>query len=229
MDRKKAIRLAAIIGALIGAGAVRFDLRPFLARFPFLAFDKALMSHRSLWIVCLAGWLILSVYWEIAAVKTAAAESIESGTSRGVHVFLVSLAQVLVLIPIRGLGRAWPVSVPLMAIGLAVETAGLGVAFWARLHLGQNWSGRIAVKVEHQLIRSGPYGLMRHPIYTGVLAMYLGSAVVTGEWLAMIGLAIVGVAYWRKIRLEEATLDAAFGPDYEAYRRTTKGLVPGMF
>jgi len=79
------------------------------------------------------------------------------------------------------------------------------------------------------LIRSGPYRRLRHPIYAGLLAMYAGPALATGEWLALIGVAIAGLAYWRKIRLEEANLETAFGGDYEVYRRETWVLVPGVF
>jgi protein-S-isoprenylcysteine O-methyltransferase Ste14 len=83
--------------------------------------------------------------------------------------------------------------------------------------------------VDHQLIRSGPYKLLRHPIYTGILAMYLGTAVVSGEWLAVIGVVLVVFAYWRKIRLEEANMVVAFGADYDAYRRESWALVPGLY
>ena len=79
------------------------------------------------------------------------------------------------------------------------------------------------------MIRSGPYKLLRHPIYTGLLAMYAGTALVTGRWLAIIGLALAVFAYWRKIRLEEANLNVAFGADYDAYRRETWALLPGVF
>jgi hypothetical protein len=73
---------------------------------------------------------------------------------------------------------------------LAVEAMGLLLAIWALRHLGRNWSGEITIKVELQLIRSGPYKLLRHPIYTGLLAIYAGTVLVTGEWLAIIGLAM---------------------------------------
>jgi protein-S-isoprenylcysteine O-methyltransferase Ste14 len=99
----------------------------------------------------------------------------------------------------------------------------------ARRHLGRNWSGEITIKVKHELIRSGPFQLLRHPIYTGISAMYAGLALVSGEWLAIAGLAMAAFAYWRKIRLEEAVLVEAFGTDYDAYRRTTWALVPGLF
>jgi len=116
-----------------------------------------------------------------------------------------------------------------MTAGLAVEAIGLFVAIWARRHLGRNWSGEITIKVDHQLVRSGPYKLLRHPIYTGLLAMYAGIAIVTGEWLGMVGFAMAVFAYWRKIRLEEANLKVAFGAEYDAYRRETWALGPGCF
>ena len=196
---------------------------------PWLALDNTLKSHSQLFLASIAGWVLFSLYWEAAAKNAAPAESSESRASRGVHVFLVSLAQLLIFIPIRGLGRYVPLSFLIMAAGLAVQAMGTFLAVWARIHLGRNWSGKIAIKVEHQLIRSGPYRLLRHPIYTGLLAMYIGPALVTGEWLAVLGVAMAALAYWRKIRLEEAALDAAFGADYDSYRRATWALVPGLY
>jgi hypothetical protein len=117
----------------------------------------------------------------------------------------------------------------IMTAGLAVEAVGLFLAIRARRHLGRNWSGEITIKEDHQLIRTGPYGVLRHPIYAGLLAMYAGTALVTGERLALIGLAMAAFAYWRKIQLEEANLNVAFGADYQAYRRETWALVPGLF
>jgi protein-S-isoprenylcysteine O-methyltransferase Ste14 len=110
-----------------------------------------------------------------------------------------------------------------------IEAIGLVLTIWARRHLGQNWSGRIAVMAEHDLIKSGPYQLLRHPIYTGLLLMYFGVALVTGEWLALVGVAMAVFAYWRKIRLEEATLNSAFGEAYANYRRGTWALLPGIY
>lgn len=186
------------------------------------------MVHRQ-FVLAVIPWLLFSLYWEIAAKDSAEARSSESKTSRGLHVFLANVAILLEIAPIRGLGRFLPVSYLLIAGGLAVEMMGLFLAIWARRALGRNWSGEISIKVEHQLIRSGPYQWLRHPIYTGLLAMYLGAALVMGTWLAIVGLAMAGFAYWRKIRLEEANLEVAFGADYDAYRRESWALVPWIF
>jgi protein-S-isoprenylcysteine O-methyltransferase Ste14 len=198
-------------------------------RVPWLEYDAGLRSHLPFLLAAIAGWAVFSLYWEAAAKNAAEAKNTESSASRGIHVFLTNAAFVLEIIPVRGLGRFVPVSALIMAAGLGVEAMGLGVAIWARGHLGRNWSGRIAIKVGHELVRSGPYKRVRHPIYTGILAMYAGVALVTGEWLALIGLAMVVYAYWRKLRLEEAALRAAFGPGYEAYRLETWALVPWVF
>ncbi len=228
-QRTKIVLQAALIGAVLGASATRIlDIRR-LAGVPFFAPDPALHGYRPLLLAAMAGWVLFSLYWEMTAKNSAASKSRESRASRAIHVVLANIAVVLEIVPIRGLGRFIPVFIPVMLAGLAIEAAGLYLTIWARRHLGRYWSGEISIKVEHELIRSGPYRLLRHPIYTGLLAMYAGVAVVTGEWLAAIGLAVAVFAYWRKIRLEEANLEVAFGRDYDASRRTTWALVPGIF
>ena len=119
----------------------------------------------------------------------------------------------MAIAPIRGLGRFLPASNLVIAAGLAIEALGLFLAIWSRRALGRNWSGEISIKVDHELVRFGPYRWLRHPIYTGLLAMYVGTAIGAGEWLSLIGLAMAGFAYWRKIRIEEANLEAAFGAE----------------
>ncbi len=226
-QRLQVILVAAAAGAVIGAAAAFPSLRSFI-RIPAFALDRA-VTTRWEFIATALGWVAFSLYWEAAARKASADQKVESDASRGVHVFLANASLLLVMIPIRGAGRWLPVSSAIMICGLAVEAAGLFLAIWARRHLGRNWSGRITIKVEHQLIRSGPYRRLRHPIYTGLLAMYAGSALVTGEWLGILGLAIAAFAYWRKIRLEEKNMDLLFGPEYAAYRRQTWALIPGLF
>ena len=110
-----------------------------------------------------------------------------------------------------------------------MEVSGLGLAVWARRCLGKHWSGRITIKAEHELIRGGPYRWVRHPIYSALLAMYFGVAVVSGEWHALLGFVLVAAAYVRKIRIEEANLMQAFGDEYQEYRSATSALIPGVY
>ena len=227
-QRLRYILIAAGSGAVFGAAWAGLRGRA-AAHLPVLELDRELLAHRPWFYAALALWLLLSVYWEIAAKDAKVVEAKESVLSRAFHVGLANISVLLVMAPLRGLGRLWPVALPVMAAGLVVEACGVALAIWARRVLGKNWSGRIAINQDHQLIRSGPYRWLRHPIYTGFLVMSVGAALVTGERLAVAGLFLLALAYWRKIRLEEANLRTAFGADYDAYRRDTWALVPGIF
>lgn len=136
----------------------------------------------------------------------------------------------LLFIPVPGLRQSFlPASAAWVPIGLAAQASFFALAVWARRHLGRNWSGRIEIKMDHELVRSGPYRLQRHSIYTAVVGMYTGTALVSGQLHALVGVAMVVFAYGRKIRMEEAKLREAFGAAYENYRRATWALVPGLF
>ena len=227
MRRNKNILVAAVLGAVVGVLGVNLARR-FKTHLPSLIFDPALLAHHR-YVFPVIPWMLFSLYWEAVAKDAAAAKSSETIASRRVHVFLANVALLLQIAPLRGLGLFLAPSILSLAGGLAIEMMGLFLAIWARRALGRNWSGEISIKVEHQLIRSGPYKILRHPIYTGLLAMYVGGALAMGSWLAIVGLAMAGFAYWRKIRMEEKNLEVAFGADYEEYRRETWALVPGLF
>jgi protein-S-isoprenylcysteine O-methyltransferase Ste14 len=181
-------------------------------------------------LLSLAEWSVFSLYWSAAAKNASLAKSAESRPSRRVHELLVNLALLLVVFPFPGLaGRRFLPAGPSVAwAGFCIQTASGVLGVWARRHLGSNWSGEIAIKVDHRLIRSGPYRCVRHPIYTAMLGMFAGTTVVSGQIHAAVGLAMAVFAYWRKIRLEEANLQKAFGPAYDAYRRETGSLVPRL-
>lgn len=227
MKRAKAILMSALIGATIGALAVSL-LHPREGHAALAIFDRDLVRQWP-WTCAALGWVIFSLYWEYASKNVAAAKEAESSASRGVHVFLTNVALLMEMAPIRAVGRFVPLSIPFMIAGLLIEAGGLALAILARRHLGRNWSGQISIKVDHELIRSGPYRKLRHPIYTGLLAMYAGAALVTGTWLALGGFAVAVFAYARKIRLEEKNLRVAFGAEYDAYRQESWALVPGLF
>ena len=226
MQRNK-ILWAALVGALAGAAIAIRGLHGFHELSQSI-FDRDAIT-RWPWVFAVLGWVVFSLYWEHAAKNAAEKKSEESRASRGVHVFLTNVALLLVIAPLRGIPRLLTASTPIMVAGLAVEAAGLSLAMLARRYLGRYWSGEISIKVDHQLVRSGPYRKLRHPIYTGLLAMYGGTAVVTGTWAALAGFCIAVLAYARKIRLEEVNLERAFGADFEAYRRESWALVPGLF
>jgi protein-S-isoprenylcysteine O-methyltransferase Ste14 len=114
-------------------------------------------------------------------------------------------------------------------VGLALVLAGLGFTVVARVWLGRNWSGMVTLKQDHELIRSGPYALVRHPIYSGLLLALIGTAIVVGRWRALIALVLFLVGILLKMRKEEQFMAEAFGDAYARYRGEVAALVPFLF
>jgi len=111
-------------------------------------------------------------------------------------------------------------------VGAFVTAAGMLFTVWARLQLGGNWSGSVTIKRDHELITNGPYAIVRHPIYTGLLVAIVGSAMARGEWRGVFAVLIAWWALSRKLRLEELWMAERFGQQYEAYRRRVPALLP---
>jgi protein-S-isoprenylcysteine O-methyltransferase Ste14 len=115
---------------------------------------------------------------------------------------------------------------PLIFLGIAVECVGIAFAIWAREHLGKIWSSRVTLKKDHRLIQSGPYRIVRHPIYTGALFALGGLAVATGLASVLICVAGMVVDWWIKLRQEERLLIEHFGDEYREYQRKVPALIP---
>jgi len=178
----------------------------------------------------IALWLFFGFYWAIAARTAAANRSSETRASRLVHEILIGLAQLTLLLPVPGLrARFLPDRPAIWITGLAIAAASLAFTFWARNSLGRNWSAQVTSKVDHHLVRTGPYALVRHPIYTGAFGVYLGTMLVSGEVHALVWLPLFAIAYARKIAMEERVLVRTFGAEYEDYRRRTRAIIPGLF
>jgi protein-S-isoprenylcysteine O-methyltransferase Ste14 len=143
------------------------------------------------------------------------------------HQNLLLLSLLLLFAPVPWLSwRVLPAGAFWAVIGIVVHVGSFGLAIAARRALGRFWSGAITQKEGHELIRSGPYRLVRHPIYTAMIGMSIGTALVSGDAHAFLGAGLMIGAYVRKIRLEERNLDEVFGSRYEEYRRTTRALIP---
>jgi protein-S-isoprenylcysteine O-methyltransferase Ste14 len=180
--------------------------------------------------ICAALWLGFMIYWSVAARHTAPTKSRESHASRRLHELLLNGALLLIFVPVPGFERRiLPSGWWVVVVGLAIQAASMLLAVSARRHLGRNWSAEISKKADHELVRSGPYGLVRHPIYTAILGMFLGMATVSGDLHAFVGVVLVAIAYARKIRLEEKNLREVFGASYDDYVRSTRALVPWVF
>lgn len=110
-----------------------------------------------------------------------------------------------------------------------VVVTGIGWCWWARRHLGRFWSDRVTRKEGHRVVESGPYRLVRHPMYTGFIVMYLGLALLCGSALALLGAALMTTGLWLKARLEEQFLSEELGARaYADYQARTPMLVPRL-
>lgn len=177
-----------------------------------------------------AVWILWLLYWQAKATDTKAAARLEGPVSRLVRSIVFIAAIVLLSVsnlPSAFLYRPFLRQGPLpFFAGAALTIAGLLFTVWAREHLGKNWSRSVTVRQNHELITSGPYAFVRHPIYTGILTGFLGSAIAEGQMRALIALAMVSAVLWFKLRLEERWMRDTFGDSYAAYSRRVAALVP---
>jgi protein-S-isoprenylcysteine O-methyltransferase Ste14 len=175
-------------------------------------------------------WLGYAAYWWAISTNVKATVRRESLPSRLARLISFACAVALLWLPSVPFPllneRFLPLGDFCFWSGSAVTAVGLLFAIWARRHLGRNWSQAVTVKVGHELITSGPYALVRHPIYTGLLLAFVGSAVARGEWRGLVAVALVFASLWHKLRLEEKWMRGQFGESYEAYSRRVAALVP---
>jgi len=174
-------------------------------------------------------WVAIGVVWLVSAAATKRTERTQSGLSRWLQLLLGAVGFSLVFRArgITPLERPWlPDSAVIAYSGLALTLAGIVFAAWARLTLGRNWSAVVTIKEGHSIVRSGPYAIVRHPIYSGGLLALLGTAMVGGQLRALIGVLVVFVAWWFKLRIEEQFMAERFGAEYAQYRREVKALIP---
>lgn len=125
--------------------------------------------------------------------------------------------------------QALPLNEGMALLGFALALCGIAFSVWARVTLGANWSGVITLKEDHTLIRRGPYRVVRHPLYTGILLALLGTALEHGLLRSLLGAVLCGLGLWFKSRTEEQLMMRHFGERYLAYRREVKALVPFVF
>jgi len=175
-------------------------------------------------------WLVWLIYWAVASTATKRTVRLESVGSRLGHTLPLLLAGWLMAVPQIGIPlleeRFIPWSPIIFWSAAALTAVGLLFSVWARVHLGGNWSGTVTVKEEHALITTGPYALVRHPIYTGILTGFLGSALALGQWRGVLALVIGIAGLWRKWRLEERWMQETFGEVYSTYKKRVRAVIP---
>jgi protein-S-isoprenylcysteine O-methyltransferase Ste14 len=185
------------------------------------------------WEITSVCWAVFWIYWSFATPRRRPSKRKIARTFTVLNTGLLYLGFLLVL-----LGRSLPGSPGLLVVPevIPVEVTGtvfaiIGVAFaiWSRQLLRDNWSGEVATRESQQFIRSGPYAIVRHPIYAGMLLALLGTALVSATVASLLGFVLALFSLWQKASVEEQFLMIEFGEQYAAYRREVKFLIPFLY
>jgi protein-S-isoprenylcysteine O-methyltransferase Ste14 len=175
-------------------------------------------------------WAVFGVVWFLPAVFGKRTLKQQTPGSRILQ--LVWLVAAYVLFANQDLGwdllnrRLVPAGMPASAVGYGLLGAGMLFALWARVFLGRNWSANVTLKQDHTLVRSGPYRIVRHPIYTGLLVALLGTAIALGPLRCFVGVVLAAIAWKFKSMTEETFMVQQFGDQYREYQMEVKSLVP---
>jgi protein-S-isoprenylcysteine O-methyltransferase Ste14 len=177
-------------------------------------------------------WLIFVGYWLVASLSV---NKIERHEPSGEKLLRIGVAVVAFFLldsndPRFGVlnRRFLPWSYSIFALGALLTWAGVAFAIWARYHIGRYWSASVALKAGHELIRTGPYARIRHPIYTGILLSFVGTAIAIGRYRGIVAFAIMLISFIWKSRREEALLQGQFGPAFEEHRSHTGFFLPRL-
>lgn len=179
-----------------------------------------------------AVWGCVILYWTLSSFFAKDVKTQESGIKRFLYYWLPLIIAVLLLGPGKWFGHTFlrenfvAHTDTVGLIGLSVCIVGAAVAIWSRFLLGRNWSLSVQQKENHELIRKGPYRLVRHPIYTGLLLLFAGNALIVGDYRAILAVMIVFASFWWKLKKEEAVLTETFGSQYVSYKHETKAIIP---
>lgn len=177
-------------------------------------------------------WSIFGLYWLVSALSRKKTKKRESIAQRLLYMLPMVVAFSLLFGTAARHGwlatRLWSDQLGIAWIGVLLTASGVAIACWARYHLGSNWSGVVTLKEGHELVRTGPYRNIRHPIYTGILLAILGSAVTVGEIRALIAFVIAWLSFYVKARREESFLSHEFGPGFAEHQRQTGMFFPRL-
>jgi protein-S-isoprenylcysteine O-methyltransferase Ste14 len=175
-------------------------------------------------------WIVFLFVWLFASFSAKRDARSQTSISRLMQMLLVITAYFLLFHGDTGIGplgwRFVPAAPFWWILGVALTVAGILLSFWARFFLGRNWSATVTIKQNHELVRSGPYRFVRHPIYSGLLLAILGTALNFGELRGLLALLLALVGWKWKSLLEETFMQQQFGDSYRVYQRQVKALVP---
>jgi protein-S-isoprenylcysteine O-methyltransferase Ste14 len=180
-------------------------------------------------------WVVWFITWWVFALNVKVTVRRQSAVPRLLNMALLWCAGALLWwqgIPPPALDeRFLPVSQwPFWAgLGAALTLIGLLFTVWARIYLGRNWSGAgVTIKADHELVTGGPYALVRHPIYSGLMLGFVGTALAVGEWRGVLAIVVALIAVVHRMIVEERFMREQFGAAYDAYAERVRAFVPGV-
>jgi protein-S-isoprenylcysteine O-methyltransferase Ste14 len=177
-------------------------------------------------------WAALALFWIVSGIRAKKSSFKENNLRQFIYYWLPLIIAAYLLGPDERFGNSLitghflPHTDIVGIIGLVFSISGLVTACWARLLLGKNWSVSVQQKQDHELVNSGVYRFVRHPIYTGLLMMLAGNVIINGNWRGILAFLIVFVSFWFKMNKEEKWLIKMFGDKYIDYMKDTKKLIP---
>jgi protein-S-isoprenylcysteine O-methyltransferase Ste14 len=182
------------------------------------------VAVKTLWFIWWVSWL-LAAAWSDRAVKR------PPRRSQIIYRLLAAAGAILLF----GLYQhdvaveriLWSTTDGLPWVMVAVTSAGLLFTWWARIHLGRLWSSSVGRKADHRIVGTGPYGIVRHPIYTGITLASIATATIRGTAAAWLGVGVMTLGWYVKARMEEEFLRDELGADnYNSYASRVPMLVP---
>jgi protein-S-isoprenylcysteine O-methyltransferase Ste14 len=190
------------------------------------------MQHMTFWQMEVIPWYVFGAYWAVSWLRVKRTKATEKSLDRFLTVAMLVVAFSLLFENWTRIGplrlRFIPEQPWIAWIGIALTWVGVAIAVWARYCIGAYWSARVTLKEGHQLIRTGPYAFVRHPIYTGMLLGVIGATLIAGEWRGIVAVILLLVAHSLKALREEALLTKEFGDEYISYRKQTGFLFPRL-
>jgi protein-S-isoprenylcysteine O-methyltransferase Ste14 len=187
------------------------------------AYSSATDIIRACWIVFITIWLVAAVSTKRTVYRESQAQRLRYWLLFVIACFLLIYGREL-LYPLSL--RIIPRSMPVAWTAAFLCVAGLGFALWARVTLGRNWSGVVTLKEGHELVQRGPYRLVRHPIYTGMLTMFFATALVQLHVAGFVGVLLTFASFWIKLDREERLMIQQFPERYAAYQQRVKRIIP---
>lgn len=186
----------------------------------------------NLFALCGYIWAAWWLTWIAMAFRSKKTLRREDSFSRLSYVLIAWIALYLIFFPQKVSAIPW-LRLPLIpyhpwlgVVGLAITLLGFALTYWARFALAGNWSGHVTIKVGHELVRSGPYRFVRHPIYSGILLAAVGTALAHDQRVSLIALPLLWLSFTIKRLKEEQFMQQTFGDQYEGYRLTTGAIIP---